>query len=213
MIKVMIVDDHRLVRKGISSLLANASDISVVGEAESGEEAIRAVKEYQPHVILMDLQMQGIGGLEATKKLLRSFPHLKILVVTVCENDIFPSRLLDAGASGYVTKNASTEEIILAIREVYQGKCYICASIAQKLAVHRYARSEKKTILDTLSSRELQILVTIAQGKKTPTIAKTLHLSPKTINTYRYRLFEKLGIKNDVELTHIALQNNLLATE
>ncbi|OGT06590.1 MAG: hypothetical protein A2103_00650 [Gammaproteobacteria bacterium GWF2_41_13] len=213
MIKVMIVDDHRLVRKGISSLLANASDISVVGEAESGEEAIQAVKEYQPHIILMDLQMQGIGGLEATKKLLRSFPHLKILVVTVCENDIFPSRLLDAGASGYVTKNASTEEIILAIREVYQGKCYICASIAQKLAVHRYARSEKKTILDTLSSRELQILVTIAQGKKTPAIAKTLHLSPKTINTYRYRLFEKLGIKNDVELTHIALQNNLLAVE
>ncbi|HCU05207.1 MAG: hypothetical protein A2X77_01860 [Gammaproteobacteria bacterium GWE2_42_36] len=213
MIKIMIVDDHRLVRKGISSLLANASDISVVGEAESGEEAIQAAKEHRPHVILMDLQMQGIGGLEATKKLLRIFPHLKILVVTVCENDIFPSRLLDAGASGYITKNASAEEIVLAIREVYQGKCYICTSIAQKLAVHRYSRTVKKTVLDTLSSRELQILVTIAQGKKTPIIAKTLHLSPKTINTYRYRLFEKLGVKNDVELTHIALQNNLLEAE
>ncbi|MAZ77498.1 MAG: two-component system response regulator UvrY [Legionellaceae bacterium] len=205
MIKVLLVDDHELVRTGIKSLLANASGISVVAEASSGEDAIKIAREKQPNVVLMDLKMPGISGLEATRKILHHDPDAKILVLTVCNDDVFPIRLLRAGASGYLTKDCDADEMIRAIRAVQAGQRYISPQIAQRLALKRFS-SDEESPFDALSERELQVMLMITSGKKVQDIAEKLHLSPKTVNTYRYRLFEKLGIKNDVELTHLAMR-------
>jgi len=204
-IKVLLVDDHELVRTGIKSLLANASGISVVAEASSGEDAIKIAREKQPNVVLMDLKMPGISGLEATRKILHHDPDAKILVLTVCNDDVFPIRLLRAGASGYLTKDCDADEMIRAIRAVQAGQRYISPQIAQRLALKRFS-SDEESPFDALSERELQVMLMITSGKKVQDIAEKLHLSPKTVNTYRYRLFEKLGIKNDVELTHLAMR-------
>jgi two-component system, NarL family, invasion response regulator UvrY len=204
-IKVLLVDDHELVRTGIKSLLASASGISVIAEASSGEDAIKIAREKQPNVVLMDLKMRGISGLEATRKILHHDPDAKILVLTVCNDDVFPIRLLRAGASGYLTKDCDPDEMIRAIRSVQAGQRYISPQIAQRLALKRFS-SDEESPFDALSERELQVMLMITSGKKVQDIADKLHLSPKTVNTYRYRLFEKLGIKNDVELTHMAMR-------
>jgi len=211
MIKVLIVDDHKLIRKGITSLLKTINGIEPVGEASDGEEAVSMVKELQPNVVLMDLQMPGMGGLEATRKILRLNPDVKILALTVCESDVFPTRLLEEGAAGYITKDSSTEEMIRAIRAVHSGQRYISPDVAQKLALKRYTKGEDSPF-DHLSERELQVMIMITSGKRAQDIAETLHLSPKTVNTYRYRLFEKLGVNSDVELTLLALRYGIIDT-
>ena len=208
-INVIVVDDHKLVRKGITSLLTNVDGISVIAEAASGEEAILLVAQFKPDVVLMDLQMPGIGGLEATRIILRNYPNTKVMALTVCENEVFPTRLLEEGASGYITKDSAAEEVIRAIRLVCEGKRYISPEIAQKLALKRYSRAGSSPF-DTLSEREFQVMLMIAKGEKAQEIAEKLHLSPKTISTYRYRLFDKLGVKSDVELTLLALRYEVI---
>jgi len=208
-IKVLIVDDHRLVRRGILSLLKEVTGIEAIGEAESGEAAIQFIKEKNPDVVLMDLQMPGMGGLEATRKILRINPDIKVLILTVCESDLFPSRLLEEGAVGYITKDCGIEEIVRAIRAVYTGKRYLSPEMAQKMALKRFSNDEISPF-DNLSERELQIMMMITSGSKPQEIAESLHLSPKTINTYRYRLFEKTGVKSDVELTLLALKYGVI---
>lgn len=209
MINVLIVDDHDLVRLGIQKLLSTVSDIKVVGEAESGEIAVRLVRELKPDVVLMDLKMPGIGGLEATHKLLRVNPGIKVIVVTSCDEEPFPYRLVRAGAAGYVTKNANIEELVGAIRKVYAGQAYITPEIAQKMALRQVSDAAKSPFAE-LSERELQVMWMITHGNRVQEIASKLCLSPKTVNTYRYRLFEKLNVKNDVELTHLALRYGML---
>ena len=209
-IRLMIVDDLKFIRQGTIALLkSEAPDIEVVGEAETGEDAVRLARECQPDVVLMDLQMPGMGGMEATRKLIRINPEMKILALTVCQSYIFPTRLLEEGASGYVTKDCDIKEVVRAIREVFAGKRYISPSIAQNLALKRYAGKDT-TPFDSLSERELQVMIMITKGEKPQLIADTLHLSPKTVNTYRYRLFEKLGVKSDVELTLLALRQGIV---
>jgi len=208
-INVLIVDDHDLVRLGIKKLLSTVSDIKVVGEADSGEAAVRLVKSLKPDIVLMDLKMPGIGGLEATHKLLRVAPTIKVIVVTSCDGDPFPYRLVRAGAAGYVTKNANIEELVTAIRKVYSGHAYITPEIAQKMALRQVSDAAKSPFAE-LSERELQVMWMITHGNRVQEIASKLCLSPKTVNTYRYRLFEKLTVKNDVELTHLALRYGML---
>lgn len=216
MINVLIVDDHELVRLGIRKLLAGASDIKIVGEADSGESAVRMVRDakpdVKPEVILMDLKMPGIGGLEATHKLLRVNPNLKVLVVTSCDEEPFPYRLVRAGAAGYVTKNANVDELVMAIRKVHAGHPYITPEIAQQMALRQVSDAAKSPFAE-LSERELQVMWMITHGHRVQEIADKLCLSPKTVNTYRYRLFEKLNVKNDVELTHLALRYGMLDKE
>ena len=209
MINVMIVDDHNLVRAGISVMLTGVSGIKVVAEASSGEQAVSLAKEKNPDVILMDLKMPGIGGLEATRKLLRMLPDVKILIVTVCEDDLFPSRLLQAGAVGYLTKGSELEEMIRAIRAVHTGQRYISPEIARQLAL-KHLDDSGKSPFESLSERELQVFMMITQGAKVQSIADKLCLSPKTVNSYRYRIFDKLNVHNDVELTHLAIRYGLL---
>jgi two-component system invasion response regulator UvrY len=209
MINVMLVDDHDLVRSGIKSMLTDVGDIEVVAEADSGEQAVRQAREIKPDVILMDLSMPGIGGMEATRKITRSMPGAKIIAVTVHEDEPFPARLLEAGAVGYLTKGCDVREIIVAIKSVYLGEQYLTPEVAQKLALS-FVNHRDKAPLEELTLRETQVMLMIVKGAPNKQISEKLCLSPKTTSTYRYRLFEKLGVINDVELTRFAIRHGLI---
>ena len=212
MISVLIVDDHDIVRAGVARLLGDVKGMRVVGEADSGEKAVRMAKEKQPNVVLMDVKMPGIGGLEATRKMLRNNPDIKIIALTVCGEEPFPSKLLQAGAAGYITKDSGLDEIVNAIKAVHSGKRYIGPVIAQQLALKTVSADADKSPLDLLSERELQVMMMITEGQKVQEISDKLCLSPKTVNSYRYRLFDKLGVASDVELTHLAIRHGILDT-
>lgn len=208
MIQVIVVDDHDLVRMGLVRLLGDADGIEVIRQGASGEDAIRLAKEHEPDVILMDVRMPGIGGIEATRKIHRQFPDIKIIAVTACGDDPFPARLLQAGAAGYLTKGASSEEMVLAVRTVVAGQKYLAPNVAQKLALQNVGVGSSP--FSELSDREMQIATMICSCKKVQEISDKLCLSPKTVNTYRYRIFDKLGISSDVELTHLAIRHGIL---
>lgn len=209
MIKVMVVDDHELVRTGITRILNDAPGIRVIAEAASGEEALRIAAEAQPEVLLMDVSMPGIGGLEATRKLILANRHLKIVVVSIHADEPYPSRMLQAGASGYLTKGCAVEEIIKAIKAVHNGERYIGAEVAQKLAL-KMTPGGSISPFDTLSPREMQVMLMLTQGQRLQTISDKLCLSPKTISTYRHRLYEKLGVNSDVDLARLAMNYGII---
>ena len=208
MVRVLLVDDHDLVRTGIRRLLEDNEGIQVVAEARNGEEALSAVQATQPEIVLMDVNMPGMGGLEATRKLLRINPHLKIIVLSVHVEGLVPKRLLEAGAVGYLTKECSAEEVVLAVRTVKRGQRYISREVAQNLALNNV--TGKAGGLDALSQRELQVLLMITQGRSIQEISDSLFLSPKTVSTYRSRIFKKLAVDSDVELTHLALRHGII---
>ncbi len=211
MIKVLVVDDHDLVRMGISRMLSDVPGLTVVGEADSGESAIEQARALKPDVVLMDVRMPGIGGLEATRKLVLNDKDLKVIAVTVCDEEPFPSRLMQAGAAGYVTKGAALDEMVTAIRKVHSGQRYISPDVAQLLLTKLYDPTSDCPF-DELSEREMQIALMIVNCEKVQTISDKLCLSPKTVNTYRYRIFEKLNIHSDVELTLLAVRHGMIET-
>lgn len=208
MIKVLLVDDHELVRTGIRRLIEDINGLEVVGEVDTGEAAIDFSNNEHTDVVLMDLNMPGIGGLEATRRLIAKDKHLKIIVVTVHDSEPFPQQLFKAGAKGYLTKGCNIEEIVHAIKEVFYGRRYISVDIAQQMAMN--IQTEEDNPFDKLSQREMQVMMMSMQGMKGQEISDQLNLSPKTISTYRYRLFEKLNVSNDVELTRLAMQYGLI---
>lgn len=209
MIRVLLVDDHKLVRTGIRLILEETPDIRVAGEATTGEEAVTMARELKPDVILMDVNMPGIGGLEATRKLHAYDPSLKVIAVSVHASEPFPLRLLEAGAHGYLTKDCASDEVVTAVRKVHSGERYITASIAQQLALARL-EGGKASPFEKLSQREMQVMLMVITGQELQAISDQLHLSPKTVSTYRSRLFEKLSVSNDVELTRLALRYDVL---
>jgi DNA-binding NarL/FixJ family response regulator len=209
MIKVLVVDDHRLVCNGTVRLLSDVEEFDVVGEADSGEQAIESVRDLCPDVVLMDIHMPGIGGLEATRRCLRVDPDLKVIGLTMFEAEPYPSKLLKMGAHGYLTKRTSPEEIILAIKKVMAGQRYISSEIAQRLALRPYSGDDESPF-DSLSGREMQIGLMVVNGHRVPEISRSLSLSPKTVNSYRYRIFDKLGVDSDVELTKLAIKHHVL---
>lgn len=212
--KILVVDDHDLVRMGIVRMLADIEGYQVVGDAKSGEEAVTKARALLPDVVLMDVKMPGMGGLEATKKLLIVNPTIKIIAVTACDDDLYPTRLMQAGAVGYVTKGAEFSEITNAIDKVIRGDLYMSNSIAQQLALKNFSgNGGQESPFEKLSQRELQTAMLIANGQKVNDIANTFCVSPKTVNSYRYRIFEKLDINSDVELTLLAVKHNLLDPE
>lgn len=213
MITVVLVDDHDLVRMGIRRLLEDVADIRIIGEAASGEEAINLVRKLSPNVVLMDVKMPGIGGLEATRRIHASQPQVSLIAVTACGEDPFPSRLMKAGAAGYLTKGAGVDEMVKAIRTVAKGDRYLSPAIAQRMALSAFNGENEESPLDALSEREMQIAMMIVNCHKVQAISDKLCLSPKTVNTYRYRIFEKLHISSDVELTHLGLRHGLIETD
>ena len=212
MINVLLVDDHDLVRAGIKKILDDVSGIKVIGEAATGEEAVKIARKSHPNVVLMDVKMPGIGGFEATRKLVRIDPDIKVLVLTICDNDLYPARLLQAGAAGYITKGASMDEMVRAIRTIHAGQRYISAEIANRLAF-RHVTDQEKSPFELLSERELQVMMMITRGTNVSFIAESLCLSAKTVNSYRYRIFIKLKVKNDVELTLLAIRYGIVDSE
>lgn len=213
MINVLVVDDHDLVRTGIRRMLADVDGVNVVGEADSGEAAVLRARELKPDVVLMDVKMPGIGGLEATRKIIRSHPEIRVIAVTVCDEEPFPTRLMQAGAAGYLTKGAALEEMIKAIRQVFAGQRYISVDIAQQLALKPFQPQGEASPFDLLSEREMQIALMIADCQKVQSISDKLCLSPKTVNTYRYRIFEKLKIETDVQLVRLAMRHGMVEVD
>ncbi len=208
MINVLLVDDHELIRTGIRRLLTDVKGINVYSEAPSGEAAIEAVRERQPDVVLMDVSMPGIGGMEATRRLTHMYPDLKVIILTVHTDDPFPAQLLKAGAVGYLSKGCNVDEMVHAIHQVIAGKRYISPTVAQTLAISMLPGTESP--FERLSQRELQVMMMLVDGNKMTDISKKLCLSPKTISTYRARLYEKLGVHNDAELTRLAMRHGIL---
>ena len=211
LINVMIVDDHAIVRLGIRRLLEDVDDINVVCEAENGEKALENVKTTPLDVVLLDMKMPGIDGLEVTRRLRRRHSAIKIIAVSAVATEPFPSRILQAGALGYLTKECGVDEMTDAIRRVFRGERYLSAEIAQTLALNSLSDQQPEASpFERLSERELQVTLMISKGQSVADISERLCISSKTVNGYRYRLFAKLGIKNDVELTYLAMKYQLI---
>ena len=213
MISILLVDDHELVRAGVRRILEDVTTMVVSGEASCGEDAIKWCRQNTVDVILMDMNMPGIGGLEATRKIMRIHPDVKIIMLTICSENPLPARVMQAGAVGYLTKGSTPQEMINAIRAVNTGQRYIAPDIAQKMALSQVEYHGCESPFSSLSERELQIMLMITKGQKVTDISEQLNLSPKTVNSYRYRMFSKLNINGDVELTHLAIRHGLVNSD
>ena len=212
MIKLLLVDDHDLVRTGIRRILDDVDGFNVIGEAESGELAIKMCRKTPPDIVLMDMSMPGIGGLEATKQILRISDDIRVVALSVHKENPFPAKVMQMGAFGYLTKDAAPDEMIRALQKVSRGQKYIAPDIAQQIALGQLDLNEDDPF-KSLSERELQIMIMLTKGTKVPDIAVQLNISAKTVNTYRYRMFEKLNVTSDVELTHLALRHHLIKSD
>ncbi|WP_114418820.1 response regulator [Marinospirillum perlucidum] len=209
MIRVLIVDDHDLIRTGIERMLEDAEGIDVIGQATDGEDAIQQTRDLKPDIVLMDVKMPGIGGIEATRKICKVNPETEVIGLTASGDDTFVQMLLQAGAKGYLTKGSSFEEVVRAIRLVSAGQHYVDPTVASSL-IARDPEKKNANPFSQLSDREMQVAMMIVSCQKVQEIADSLFVSPRTINTYRYRIFEKLEVRNDVELTHLALRHKLV---
>ncbi len=207
-INVMLVDDHAVVRMGFKMLLELDPDIKVVAEAESGEQSIQRYMEFKPTVVVMDITMPGIGGLEAIERILAKDSSAKILVLSAHEDSVHPKRVLNAGAMGYLTKRSAAEEMIKAIRTVANGKKYLEASVAQQMAIQQLSGDQNP--VDVLSPREFEVFMALAKGKTTNEIAETLFLSPRTVGTHLYNIKQKLSANNSAEIALIAMRSGLI---
>lgn len=209
MINVLIVDDHELVRTGISRILKDERGIKVIGEAGTGEEALQFCRHNAPDVVLMDMNMPGMGGMTATKRIIHFHPDMKVLALSVTCEEPVPTKVMQLGASGFISKHAAPSEMVFAIRKVFSGVRHISDEVAQKMALSKL-NHQSANPFDDLSDRELQIMLMITRGEKVNDIATQLNVSAKTVNSYRYRMFEKLSIQGDVELTHLALRHGMI---
>jgi len=209
MIRILIADDHRIVREGLKQILAETPDMMVVDEASNGQEVLGRVWENDYDVVLLDISMPGRSGLDILKQLKNERPKLAVLVLSMYSEEQYAIRALRAGASGYMTKESAPDELIEAIRKVSTGRKYISTTVAEKLAVSLEANDERPAH-ESLSDREYQVMCMIASGKTIKTIADELSLSVKTVSTYRTRILEKMRMKNNAELTHYSIQNRLV---
>ena len=207
-IRVFLVDDHALVRTGLRMILSAETDIEIVGEAESGEDALPQIRRMKPDVVLCDLNLPGISGLEVTERVVRGDYGTKVIAVSVLEDGPMPRRLLEAGASGYVGKACDAAELLRAVRDVSRGKKYLASAIAQGMALSAMSGNDASPF-DALTPRELEVALLLNQGMRQEAIAKRLNLSAKTVNTHKSRLFEKLAIRDSIALARLVSQYGL----
>jgi DNA-binding NarL/FixJ family response regulator len=208
-IRVFIVDDHALVRAGFRLILGGEADIEVIGVADSAEAALPQIRKLKPDVVLCDLHLPGLSGLELTERIVRGDSPTRVIAVSVLEDGPMPRRLLEAGAFGYVGKACDATELLRAVRDVARGKKYLASSIAQGLALAGL-QGETASPFDTLTPRELEVALLLNQGLRQEAIARQLSLSAKTINTHKTRLFEKLGIRDNIALARLVGQYGLV---
>jgi len=205
-----LADDHDLVRAGLRRIVEECQDMEVVAEASDGKEAIRIVRENLPDVAVIDISMPGMDGLEVVGQLQTEFPALPIIILTMHEEEQYVVHAIEAGAMGYITKRSAPEQLVKAIRRVLSGNRYLTDSASELLALRVARGANRQSLLDSLSTRELQVLRRLALGHTNREIAESYHISIKTVDTYRFRLLKKLSLRNNVELSRFAIQNHLI---
>jgi DNA-binding NarL/FixJ family response regulator len=207
-IRIFLVDDHALVRTGLKMILADQADMEVVGEADSGEEALPVIRKLKPHVVLCDMHLPGLSGFDVTERIVKGNYGSRVIIVSVLEDGPLPKRVLEAGASGYVGKGGDAAELLRAVREVSKGKRYLGSNVAHHLALA--AVNEAVSPFDDLSPRELEVAMLLIQGLRQEDIARRLSLSPKTVSTHKTRLFQKAQVQDTVALARLAAQYGLV---
>jgi two-component system response regulator NreC len=211
-IKVLVADDHTILRQGIKALLDNQAGIEVIGEAKDGREALELVERLLPDVILMDIAMPGLNGLEATRRIKKKFPGIKVLVLTMYTNEEYVFQILNAGANGYLVKETAFQDLISAIKAVYRDEAFMSPSISKKV-INRYTQRVRKAndpTCDILTTREREILQLIAEGSSSKKIAEALFISPKTVETHRTHIMDKLNIHNRTDLIKYAIRTGIV---
>ena len=210
MIRVLLADDHSIVRAGLRRIVEETEDMAVVAEAADGREALAQVAQARPDVAVVDISMPGLDGLEVTARLAADHPRLPVLILTMHEEQQYVVRAIEAGAKGYITKQSAPEQLVKAIRKVHDGGRYLTGEAAEALALRVARGAHRESGLDTLSTRELQVLRRLALGHTNREIAASYNISIKTVDTYRFRLLKKLNLRNNAELSRFAIQNRLV---
>ena len=209
MINILIADDHELIREGLKKILKKEADMEVLGEARNAQEVFDQVKNRNVNIVLLDISMPGLSGLDVLTELRQNYPKLPVLILSMHPEDRFAVRALKAGAAGYVTKDSAVSELVKAIRKVVTGSKYVSVRLAEKLA-DELEKGNEKPPHEMLSDREFQVMRMVAAGKKISEIAEELSLSISTVNTYRTRILEKMQMETNVELTRYAIENHLI---
>jgi DNA-binding NarL/FixJ family response regulator len=210
LIRVLLADDHSVVRDGLRRLVDGSGDMTVVAEAADGRDAIRKAREVAPDVSVVDISMPGVDGLEVVRQILSTHPNLRILILTMHEEEQYVVRAIGAGAKGYITKRAAAEQLLQAIRKVHSGGRYLGDTASEALAARLAKGGDAASLLDILSDREIQVLRALALGRSNREIAEAYSLSIKTVDTYRSRLLKKLDLRNNAELTRFAIRNRIV---
>jgi len=212
MIKVLLIDDHTLVRAAVRQLLLKVQGIEIIGEAGTGDEGVKLARELHPDMVLLDIKLPDITGLEVITRLLRTDPRIKIIILSSSKNDLYPRRALDAGAQGYLSKDVSKEELVRAIKAAKAGQQVINPLIASRLAL---AKIDEKVpdLWSLLGNKEFEVMMMTVRSVPIKEIADRLHINHKTIHSYRCRIFEKLKVENDVDLTLLAIRDGLITAD
>jgi len=212
MIKVLLADDHSIVREGLRRIIEESEEMEVIAEADEGRAAIQLAQEKLPDIAVVDISMPGLDGLEVVSQLKVYRPELPIIILTMHEEEQYVVRAIEAGAMGYVTKRSAPEQLVKAIRQVMDGTRYLTPEASEALALRIAKGAGSKSSLDSLSTRELQVLRRLAMGHTNHEIAEVYNISTKTVDTYRLRLLKKLNLRNNAELSRFAIQNRLIET-
>jgi len=212
-IRVLLADDHEIVREGVKMILAKEPDFEMVGEAEDGQQALDLVERMKPNVVVMDISMPGMGGIEATQQVKERHPGVNVIALTMHEDESYVFKLLRAGASGYVLKRAAAQDLVQAVRAAAKGEAFLYPSVARKVVedyLKRVETGEERERYDGLTEREKEILTHIAQGLSNQQIAQKLYISIKTVQTHRAHILEKLGLHDRTELVRYAIRKGLI---
>jgi DNA-binding NarL/FixJ family response regulator len=213
-IKIILADDHTILRQGLSRAFEQESDIKVIGEASDGHSAVDLVRELSPDVVVMDIGMPDLNGIEATRKIVKDQPQVKVVGLSMHSSDKYVREMFKAGAAGFLLKNCPFEELAEAVRTVAGGKTYVTSSIGDMIVKEYAGKPDKeKSVFTILSQREREVLQLLAEGKTTKQIARRLHISPKTVEAHRLRIMERLNIDNVAQLTKYAIQEGLTGAE
>jgi two-component system invasion response regulator UvrY len=210
MIHILIIDDQALVRTGLRHILAQNNEITEVSEVASGEAALRQYRKMRPDVILLSVNLPGLTGFEVTRRLRRAHPRAKIIILAKHAKAPYPRRLLNAGASGYLTLDCDAEELLQAVRAVAGGQRYVGSKAAKQLALSMLSANGGESPFEDLSAREMEVMLKLTDGRRIPDIASLLCLSPKTVSTYKYRILGKLGARSEVEMVRMAMRYGLV---